>query len=145
MGEINKFARHQPQFKYHDYLPTRSDGTCSCGCGVELTGRKTRWASKGCMDKSYHEYAIIKGNVSIIRMYLFEIKKGFCESCGQNCKDIEWEADHILPVYKGGGGCDITGFQLLCIDCHKEKTKQDLKRPEPTSPIASARQLTLFC
>ena len=33
--------------------------------------------------------------------------------------------EHIIPVHKGGGGCWLGNYQLLCEDCHKEKTKLD--------------------
>ncbi len=33
-----------------------------------------------------------------------------------------WEADHIVPVIEGGGGCDYTGYRTLCIPCHKSET-----------------------
>lgn len=29
-----------------------------------------------------------------------------------------WHADHILPVYKGGGQCGIENFRTLCVACH---------------------------
>lgn len=35
-----------------------------------------------------------------------------------------WQADHILPVEHGGGGCGLDNFQTLCIPCHKRKTRQ---------------------
>lgn len=33
--------------------------------------------------------------------------------------------DHTLPVKKGGGGCWLSNYQLLCEECHKIKTKQE--------------------
>jgi 5-methylcytosine-specific restriction protein A len=33
-----------------------------------------------------------------------------------------WEADHIIPVIEGGGGCDFTGYRTLCIPCHHRET-----------------------
>jgi len=35
--------------------------------------------------------------------------------------------DHKIPVHKGGGGCWLDNYQLLCDDCHKDKTKKDNK------------------
>lgn len=34
-----------------------------------------------------------------------------------------WEADHIVPVAEGGGGCDYNGYRTLCIPCHRAETK----------------------
>ncbi len=33
-----------------------------------------------------------------------------------------WDADHILPVVKGGGGCGLENYRTLCQPCHKTAT-----------------------
>lgn len=33
-----------------------------------------------------------------------------------------WEADHIIPVIEGGGGCGPEGYRTLCLPCHKKET-----------------------
>ena len=33
-----------------------------------------------------------------------------------------WDADHILPVNKGGGCCGLDNLRTLCIPCHKNIT-----------------------
>ena len=34
-----------------------------------------------------------------------------------------WDADHIIPVVKGGGLCGLENLRTLCIKCHKNETK----------------------
>ena len=34
-----------------------------------------------------------------------------------------WDADHIVPVVKGGGLCGLDNLRTLCIKCHKNETK----------------------
>jgi 5-methylcytosine-specific restriction protein A len=34
-----------------------------------------------------------------------------------------WDADHIIPVKKGGGQCGLENIRTLCIKCHKCVTK----------------------
>lgn len=34
-----------------------------------------------------------------------------------------WEADHILPVVEGGGGCELENYRTLCLACHRAETK----------------------
>lgn len=33
-----------------------------------------------------------------------------------------WEANHIVPVVEGGGGCGLQGYETLCIPCHRLDT-----------------------
>lgn len=123
MTSVGPFDRVQKDFKLIDYAPNIGN-LCACGCGVELKGRQTRWASPDCASNAYAAFSIIKGNTGAIRSALYEIDKGHCRNCG--AYDDNWEADHIVPVFKGGGGCDLSNLQTLCKDCHKEKTKQDV-------------------
>lgn len=46
-----------------------------------------------------------------------------CEARGFN--DVSrrwWEADHIVPVVEGGGGCGPEGYRTLCLPCHRRET-----------------------
>lgn len=121
---INKYKRYQRGLKIQDLFPKRNDSICACGCNKKLPPRKRRWASKECQKKSLIFFLVIKGDVQVIREKLKEIDNGFCRHCGIG--DEKWEADHIIPVHKGGGGCDINNLQTLCDYCHKKKTKIDL-------------------
>jgi len=121
---INKFARTQTGFTLNDFAPTL-DNKCGCGCNVELTGRKTRWASLECSKRAYIKFSLLKGNTSTIRTALYKIDNGFCRSCG--VYDEKWQADHIVPVHLGGGGCEIDNFQTLCNSCHLEKSIAETK------------------
>lgn len=39
-----------------------------------------------------------------------------------------WEADHVVPVVEGGGGCGLDNYRTLCLPCHKEETAALLRR-----------------
>lgn len=39
-----------------------------------------------------------------------------------------WEADHIVPVVEGGGGCGLDNLRTLCIPCHRLYTAALAKR-----------------
>jgi 5-methylcytosine-specific restriction endonuclease McrA len=116
---INKSRRYQPGLTLKDIYPSIS-GYCACGCGQPLTGKKRKWHSEECRDLAFVNFAVIKGDISIIRQQLFEIDNGACRKCGVITDN--WEADHILPVSEGGGGCELSNYQTLCSECHKEKT-----------------------
>ena len=30
-----------------------------------------------------------------------------------------WQADHIVPVFRGGGLCDLDNMRTLCTLCHQ--------------------------
>lgn len=62
-----------------------------------------------------------------------------CAGCGAVTPD--WHVDHIIPI-KDGGAHDLSNLQLLCVACHKAKTKKDrdvyTEQPslfEPTSAL----------
>ncbi len=33
-----------------------------------------------------------------------------------------WQADHIVPVAEGGGGCGLDNLRTLCTPCHAAET-----------------------
>ena len=46
-----------------------------------------------------------------------------CRDCGRVCSDHrEAQADHIVPIRKGGARYDLANGQTLCIACHSAKT-----------------------
>ena len=103
-----------------NYLFPKIDSFCACGCGKQLSGKKSKWYSDACRTSSYIKFAIVKGDNRIIRQEVFKRDQGFCRNCG--VLDKNWQADHIQEVYRGGAACSIDNLQTLCLDCHKEKT-----------------------
>ena len=39
-----------------------------------------------------------------------------------------WQADHIIPVFEGGGQCTITNLRTLCTACHREVTAEQASK-----------------
>ncbi|OWF54351.1 DNA annealing helicase and endonuclease ZRANB3-like isoform X2 [Mizuhopecten yessoensis] len=39
-----------------------------------------------------------------------------------------WHADHIRPVWEGGGECDIDNLRTLCVLCHQKVTAAQAKK-----------------
>lgn len=35
-----------------------------------------------------------------------------------------WDADHVVPVVKGGGECGLDNLRTLCLFCHRKVTAQ---------------------
>lgn len=117
---INYLNRYQKDLKLENFYPF-IEGHCACGCGKELTGKQKKWSSEECSEAAYKIFAIYKGNTGMIRKALYLKDRGFCHNCG--VLDDKWEADHIFPVFMGGGYCGLENFQTLCQECHKEKSK----------------------
>lgn len=61
-----------------------------------------------------------------IRRQIIERADGKCEECTAALKTGEGEVDHILPSELGGEPVAENG-QLLCRQCHKEKTARDVR------------------
>jgi 5-methylcytosine-specific restriction endonuclease McrA len=126
---IDKYQRFQKNLQLHHLFPERNDGICACGCDKPLPNkRRKRWASDECRRKSYTYLCVIKGDTATIRDLLFQIERGFCRGCGVECGPKEWDADHIIPVHKGGGACDMDNFQTLCKQCHWDKSAKEARQ-----------------
>lgn len=60
---------------------------------------------------------------------------GNCALCGTFRKSLH--RDHIIPRFEGGSD-DDSNLQLICANCHEDKTALDLKRVK-RSPEVRAR------
>lgn len=116
--------RYRTGLAVKDVFPLRDDGLCACGCGAQLQGKQKRWSSKKCSKAAVLEFRIQKGDVKHIRKALLKRDKAVCACCKEKVE--RWEADHVLAVVNGGGGCSLDGYRTLCVACHREKTKGDL-------------------
>ena len=125
LGVIDPYARTQKKIRAKHFQYEVVHNKCACGCGKELTGRKIKWATKDCYSSLSHAFYIAKGYTTFIREALLEKQGKICVHCNN-----EWtDADHIIPVCKGGGGMGMWNFQGLCKECHQKKTKIDLSEP----------------
>ncbi len=49
-----------------------------------------------------------------------------CRDCGRVCDGPkEAQADHVVPIRKGGERYDLANGQTLCIVCHGRKTHRE--------------------
>jgi 5-methylcytosine-specific restriction endonuclease McrA len=133
---VNHFVRVQ-SISIADIFPL-NENLCGCGCGSQVTGRRRRWAKDSCKYFAQAVWGIINGHSEIISSYLNLYNGSIaCVKCGLTDSYKEFKngmsvnaihKDHIIPVFKGGGGCWLSNYQYLCDACHKEKTKNDLKK-----------------
>lgn len=104
------------------YQPIKKDaqGNPLCRwCGKVVIRPKRSWCSAECVE----EYSI-RTNVNHVRKRLLERDHAICAICGKNCGGGLWDADHIVPVIKGGGECGLENYRTLCKLCHKDETRK---------------------
>lgn len=144
----HKFRFERQTFSHYKRINTvemstifpNEKGICACGCGEHLKGRSTRWFDKSHTDLALMIQCIIAGRSESIRPIISSIYGAECSVCGISSDDAYdkyynrdsfslvsnfLELDHIIPVHQGGGGCWLGNYQLLCVGCHKEKSKRE--------------------
>jgi 5-methylcytosine-specific restriction endonuclease McrA len=60
-----------------------------------------------------------------VRIRVWEAAKGICSSCKLKIRG-EWELDHTTALINGGEHRE-NNFQILCAECHQEKTGDDVQ------------------
>ncbi len=95
-------------------LPEGGRGCSRCGTAVKAP-RKT-WCSALCVSDT-----LIRCTPSFARDWVHFRDKGVCAVC--NVKSKQWDADHIVPVIRGGGHTSLSNYRTLCKICHKACTK----------------------
>lgn len=69
-----------------------------------------------------------------IREQIYQRDKGLCQECLRNGRyTTGTDVDHVIP--KSQGGTDSpSNLQLLCRDCHKQKTAREALNGRKTQP-----------
>ena len=64
---------------------------------------------------------------------------------------MHWEADHIVPVIRGGAMLGMKNIRTVCVRCHQALTARlageraaERRPPEPARPTPKTRQLTFI-
>jgi len=113
---------------YGEHQRNRVPHTCRW-CGKDLLpDKRAAFCGEACRDEFQ-----IRISPAFARLFVFRRDRGVCAQCGIKCDTpnpwrsrrltVEgWAADHIVPVWRGGGECGLDGYQTLCADCHNEKS-----------------------
>jgi 5-methylcytosine-specific restriction enzyme A len=107
-----------------------------------------------CSDSCVHEWRL-RTDPAYLRDRVLARDRGICAACGLDALEFYrrfqliparkrkalrsqldiharrhsfWDADHILPVAEGGGECDLSNLQTLCLWCHQEHTARLRRR-----------------
>ena len=75
-----------------------------------------------------HEHCI-RSDPGYVRKCVWARDRGQCALCpAAHGRRGAWDADHIVPVVEGGGGCGLDGYRTLCKVCHKAETSALVRR-----------------
>lgn len=128
--QLNPFKRQNWLLMEH-LFPDLQNGLCSCGCEKELSGRRTRWSSDECKILPLQIFSILTGRSEHIKSILFQVYEYKCFKCERSNKDFNdgytsnIHLEHTLSVKHGGGGCWLSNYKFMCVDCHRNKTNAD--------------------
>lgn len=90
-------------------------------CEKPITGRRKRYCSERC---AYEFSSRFLSQTAFKEMIIK--KRGYrCEKCGKETKELIF--DHIVPIELGGEIFSENNVQLLCYECNRKKTSNDLK------------------
>ncbi len=114
------------------YPRVKKKGFCR-GCGDPVPKGRSTWCSNEC----WEPHTVI-GRHKILR------RDKVCQICGCDIfkadSNVDYQIDHVIP-FSEGGKTTYENLRLLCVLCHKERTKlwRRTKRV-----ISSAAQLSFF-
>jgi 5-methylcytosine-specific restriction endonuclease McrA len=136
----------------------RGAGVCAwCESGEPIPGGRRYHA--GCDDE-----VAIRTVSGVARTLVHLRDRGVCAECGRDTSEDPpvrnlwatdarpWIADHILPVWAGGGICGLANYRTLCLSCNDKRTGKDAgaravvrkrERFEQLGGVVVPRQLSL--
>ncbi len=112
-------------------VEARDKGVCAL-CNVDTVKLKAEWATAilayddavhAGYSEAYRKKWLFNRHWTTVLRVLCTDPKCPRPPVGFPAEDRRWwEADHVIPVIEGGGGCDHSGYRTLCIPCHRSET-----------------------
>ncbi|MEM2759724.1 MAG: HNH endonuclease signature motif containing protein [Nitrososphaerales archaeon] len=123
--------RHIPLRFYRNSYDENDNKLC-LNCEKPVIGRRSdaRYCSNNCSWDFY-----VKNNWRLLRMKIMRRDRFMCQKCGDRRSRVmvngrykrNLQVDHKMPLFKGGKEFDESNLWTLCIACHLEKTRSELK------------------
>lgn len=119
-------SRQRYKSLFEEYRYRFGKGKCGY-CGVELSGRRRYWCSDDCVNAMH----ILGKDWPTLRRKVLKENPN-CASCTKPRPEPFWHSDgwvvdHIIPISIGGEEFEESNLQLLCPECNKIKTANDMK------------------
>jgi len=89
-------------------------------CGLDCL--RTLQEVKACGDKSRRATRLAE-----LAPRIAAVETLASRALGRLTEGSIWEADHIVPVWAGGGACGLENLQTLCVACHRAKTSAEVE------------------
>lgn len=109
------------------------DGKCWCGKSKKLW--ETQRRKYCCGNHASWWFWYFRAYWDSFRRMVYREENFTCQECGFKIKEKEnniprcyWEVDHIIAISLGGMCYDRENVQLLCKECHNNKTGNDLRK-----------------
>jgi len=112
-----------------DSLESCSPSTKKCWCGKPKSEWDSRYFQTYCSKKHKEKWWLLTDYVGPHKDKYFS-KHQCCEKCGHKSKRGYFdrlEMDHIIAIVLGGHPWHKKNLQALCQECHKIKTKADVR------------------
>ena len=76
---------------------------------------------------AFHHSKKWKATARAFRRRCIEKDMYVCRKCGADGRYLRVEVDHVKPLRFGGRGYDFKNLQMLCADCHREKSRSEIE------------------
>lgn len=133
---VTQHRHHSDPATIRGIVEARDRGVCAL-CGTD-TGRQARivrehralwtWLARRHFEELFRRRVLLRADGTHCEAW------GECHEAAWRSVDEQvaergwdetphrWEADHIVPVSEGGGGCGPEGYRTLCLPCHRTET-----------------------
>ena len=129
--EYTKLQKYKQKYHKEHYLKKPKKSSSCKLCGGKIPDSKpstTLYCSDICANKigakTHREKYGCKNHAFSYKKIVIELLGGQCNKCKIK---KELQIDHIVPIFMGGKS-EIKNLQVLCIFCHKKKTKNEIKK-----------------
>lgn len=119
----------------------RAPKQCAGGCGTRVVARTycdactpVGWVSGGRSRTSTREHR--QWRTEVLRR-----DRGSCRLRLPGCTGRAIEADHVVPVARGGAEFDVANGQAACPSCHQRKTQAEAREGLTLARTVAGRPL----
>jgi 5-methylcytosine-specific restriction endonuclease McrA len=95
---------------------------------IPYTNQSLASLSQQYFEKHYHPKGKKQARRHIkdsVKLQILRQQGGCCKTCRIDLKDKKYDCDHIVPISCGGDALALTNLQILCVNCHNQKSSKE--------------------